>query len=420
MADVSKGCEYIIQKGKRKGNRCEKPVENKKRYCKFHASKSNPGLSEVSDSKQLTLDKQIMKLDTSLDNKVVMLRHFNSMKTTDPTSTEYYKNQGFLEWCFSVPWNRYTKFPVDFTNDKNEIKDFLERVQLQLDEHIYGMHHVKNEIVNFVAKRISNPLSEKNNLALIGPPGVAKTTFVKVLSETLSVPLKIIPMGGVKDSSYFTGHSYVYVESNPGQILQSIVQCKSMNPILLFDEIDKVSMSELGKDVHSFFINLVDPATNSRFVDHYFQRMTFDLSKIMFVFTMNDTSNVSPVLLDRLNVVHVEEPTVEDKKHILVHHCLPDIVNNIGLSCKVEICKASIDWIFDKICKGSTVPSLRYFYRVVEKLVLEANKRKLMLIPPFINETINIDESIVVSLFESIRSQILLNETDHSTMGMYI
>lgn len=387
-------CSYIFRKGKNKGNICGKVVESGNILCSIHKKKWNSAINtqyhlinQNTNSETLffkELEEKILKLETSIDNKIVMFKHLNNLKTLDPGSSEYYKNNMFLDWCFTIPWNKYKKLDLTIDSEKELIKLFFENIKNELDDHIYGLDHVKNEILNFVAKRITNPLSEKNNLGLVGPPGVAKTTFAKVLSKVLNVPLKVIPLGGVKDSSYFTGHGYVYVESSPGHIIQSIVDSKVMNPILLFDEVDKVSESDLGSDIQSFLINLIDPTTNSKFVDHYFQRMSFDLSKVLYIFTMNDLTKVNKVLLDRLNMIYIKEPSVEEKKKILIDYCLPDIKLNIGIRFDIEIEKVALEYLFNKMEKLSennneiNYTSIRNLTRILEKIVLEINKRSLL------------------------------------------
>lgn len=413
-------CSYIFKKGKKKGILCGKHVEKGYLLCSLHKKKwkntnTNSNIhnkNQVPPSEEIIvreLEEKILKLDTTIDNKVIMFKHLNNLKTLDQGSSEYYKNNMFLDWCFTIPWNKYKQLELTIDSEKELIRLFFENVKKELDENIYGLTHVKNEILNFVAKRITNPLSEKNNLGLIGPPGVAKTTFAKVLSKVLNIPLKIIPLGGVKDSSYFTGHGYVYVESSPGHIIQSVVDSKVMNPILLFDEVDKVSESNLGSDIQSFLINLIDPTTNSKFVDHYFQRMTFDLSKVLYIFTMNDLSKVNKVLLDRLNMIYIKEPTVEEKKKILIDYCLPDIKLNIGVRFNIEIEKEALDYLFNRMEKLSessaeiNFTSIRNLTRILEKIILEINKRSL--IGKDIYSNIVINKEYMIELYDLLKTQ---------------
>lgn len=418
MNNIEFKCSYILKKGSRKGLSCGKAVESGSILCSVHKKKwkntvtttiFNNGPSNPEGNAFKELEDKILRLDTTIDNKIVMFKHLNNLKSLDPGSSEYYKNNMFLDWCFMIPWGKYKYLDLTVNSEKELIRVFFENIKNELDKNIYGLNHVKNEILNFVAKRITNPLSEKNNLGLVGPPGVAKTTFAKVLSKVLNIPLKVIPLGGVKDSSYFTGHGYVYVESSPGHIIQSMVDSKIMNPILLFDEVDKVSESDLGSDIQSFLINLIDPTTNTKVVDHYFQRMTFDLSKVLYIFTMNDLSKVNKVLLDRLNMIYIKEPSIEDKKKILIEYCLPDINSNIGVQFDIEIEPLALDYIFnqmEKLCeqnKEINFTSIRNLTRMLEKIVLEINKRYLLSNETY--EKVIITKDYMIELYDLLKNQ---------------
>jgi ATP-dependent Lon protease len=403
------GCSFVLTRGKNKGRLCGKVVDNGSIFCKLH-QKKDENRNEVEDMYK-KMEKKILKLETSVDNKVIMFRHLNNLRTVEVGSAEYYKNNLFLEWCFNIPWGTYSNPEINIECSQQIIRDYFDRIKRELDDNIYGLDHVKNEVINFVAKRITNPMAERNNLGLIGPPGVAKTTFAKILSNILNTSIKIIPLGGVKDSSYFTGHGYVYVESSPGHIVQSIVDCKCMNPILLFDEVDKVSGSNLGSDIHAFLINLIDPSLNFKFTDHYFQRITFDLSRVMYIFTMNDVSKVNKILLDRLNLVYIQEPSTEEKKEILTRHCLPQIKENIGIKCNVELTDKAIDVLFTKMASLNSpyidsldYLSIRSLTRALEKILLEVNKRRLL--DENKQNDIILDETNLSDIYDVIKYQI--------------
>jgi ATP-dependent Lon protease len=182
-----------------------------------------------------SLRQRIISLETSLSNKLVIMKHFHNMKRSDSNSSEYYKNQIFVDLALSYPWNTYFNISNNISKFKN-IQVFLQNIKENLDKEIYGMENVKNEILNVVCKFITNPNGTRNNIALYGKAGIAKSKIVKVLSKVLDIPIKSISLGGIKDSSFFLGHGYVYVESGPGKILQNVIDSKISNPILYFDE----------------------------------------------------------------------------------------------------------------------------------------------------------------------------------------
>lgn len=390
-------CTYVLKRGPNKGTKCLKTTTHTSSLCPKHMKetsdlsskekKTHPTIVHLRtsttyhDRNQLeeTLRERIISLPTSADNRSIIIKHFNNMKRVETNSTEYYKNQVFVDLCMSYPWN--ASFDINNILKQTDVKTFLHYVRSTLDKNIHGMDHVKNEIINIVCKFITNPNSTRNNIALYGYAGVGKSKFIKVLSETLGIPIKIISLGGVKDSSFFLGHGYVYVESGPGKILQNIIESKVSNPIIYFDELDKVSETEQGKDVQSFLSYLTDPTQNSEFTDHYFYGMKFDLSKVFYVFSFNDISKIDKVLLDRLNVIYVPTPSNNDMVLILLSHSLPEILENIGIKCHIDLSQDHMKNIISKFSKfvDLTVSSgLREYYRILEKILLEINKDILL------------------------------------------
>jgi len=369
------GCCYIFKKGKFKDQRCNKMLVLNTQYCSDHIEQLQR--KPTSDTTNDITIKKVLTLKTTDENKKIILKHYTNLKTSDPNSSEYYKNNLFIDWCMRIPFGEYRQFPVCLNkNSKDEIKRFVVDVKECLDDHIWGLDHVKNEIVNFIAKMITNPKSKRNILALYGPPGVGKTRFVQAIAEVLSLPFGVISLGGLRDSTFLTGHGYVYVESAPGKIMQSIIEAQCFNGILYFDELDKVSGVEGGKDIFSTLMFITDPSQNGAYRDHYFSGMSFDLSDMFFAFTFNDISKNDKVLLDRLNVVYVDIPTKRDKIIILRDFCFPEIIENIGLDKNFKIEDDAIEYILR--CVDSDTIGIRTVYRVLEKIMMEINKDILL------------------------------------------
>jgi len=360
-----------------------------------------------------SLKEKILNLETSDLNKSVIFKHYNNMKRTDSNSTEYYKNQLFVDAGLSYPWKKY--YNINDHVNKVGIQNFLQSLKVRLDKEIYGMESVKNEIINVVCKFITNPDSNSNNIAVYGPAGVDKSKFIKVLPDILELPIKTISLGGIKDSSFFLGHGYVYVESGPGKILQNIIDSKISNPIMYFDELDKVSETDNGKDIFSFLCYLTDPTQNNEFSDHYFYGMQFDLSKIFYVFTFNDLSKIDKILLDRLNIIKIETPCDDDIVHIIEQHCIPEIVKNIGIKYNIIFGKNNILFIINH-CKGSfdkTITSgIREYYRIIEKIILELNK-SILITPDIVENYIDSNDTSKFNITENL-FKILFNKIKYS------
>ena len=220
---MTRYCTYIFKKGAKKGQNCKEECHLKTNFCKKHYTNTNlePDTQQESQSnikekypniisisklvnkkiQEETIRDKIFELPTNEINKSIIFKHYNNMKRTDPNSTEYYKNQIFVDLSLSYPWSKYYNINDNIKNQT--INSFLTRIQSNLDKEIYGMSSVKNEIINIVCKFITNPSSNRNNIALCGAAGVGKSKFIKVLSDTLGLPMKTISLGGVKDSSFF-------------------------------------------------------------------------------------------------------------------------------------------------------------------------------------------------------------------------
>lgn len=442
-------CDYIYKKGDKKGLKCNVMncilhVKNSKTMVPMNLPPTpdkiliqlpqpvpvqQAMISEIEKlikTKLITADlasmkQKILDLETDIDNKTILMKHYLTLRKLDPTSTEYYKNQHFIESALNIKWNRY--FNIHDSLQERSAKQFINAIQTEFDKQIFGMENVKNEIINYVCKFITNPDTQKNNIALYGSAGVCKTKFIKILSQVLNLPMKVISLGGVKDSSYFLGHNFTYVESNYGAIIQSIIDTKIMNPILYFDELDKISVSDTGKDIYSVLSNLTDPTVNNTFTDHYFRGLTFDLSRVFYVFTFNDISKIDKVLLDRLNIIHVETPSKQDRCKILSNYCLKDLIDNIKLPCNItfdERCYMDIVKYVEKQIDLKVSSGIRESIRVLEKILLEINKEILCEITPDV--TSHIDYNKFKGYFDKLKAQFLILDTvdDSPPEHMYI
>lgn len=370
MHSINK-CPYVFKKGARKGQPCNGTCLPSQTWCQKHYALNGSS----GDNNAGSVPDRIFCLETSASNKSVIFKHWNNMQRLDPTSTEYYKNQMFVDRALSYPWNK--TFDIKSLLTDTDIKTFISNLKRSLDEEINGMDQVKDEILNLVCKFITNPQSNRNNLALVGAAGVGKSKFIQVISKTLGLPMKVISLGGIKDSAFFLGHSYVYVESGPGKIIQNVIDARVSNPILYFDELDKVSETESGKDIYAFMSFLTDYTQNTQFSDHYFYGLKFDLSKVFFVFTFNDIHKIDKVLLDRLNVVHVPTPNRQQICEILEAHSIPEIQKNIGIPCNVVMSRDLIRLLVDKFHEAVDInvsSGVREYYRLLEKIFLRLNR----------------------------------------------
>lgn len=282
------------------------------------------------------------------------------------------------EWAnnvLKIPFGKYVSLPVSMSSEKKDIIDFFKKAKQILDNVVYGMDNVKEEMLNYIAQFVSNKDSRPRVLALHGKPGCGKTAIIrKGLSNILNRPIKCISMGGINDSATFNGFEYTYVGSKCGIISRSIIDCGVMNPIIYMDELDKISGTPAGEDVMNFLIHITDPEQAMTFEDKYFQGIDIDLSKVLFVFSFNDETKISPILLDRLNVVTVNSPTIKEKIVIAKDYILKDVCKNIGFPFdELEITEQAIR----NIVSGSSSDGLRDIKRKIETIIMKINTIKL-------------------------------------------
>ena len=285
-----------------------------------------------------------------------------------------------LEWfdtLTKIPFGEYSKYNVD-TNDIELTKEYIKNVFNNLDNSVWGMHDVKEEILNYVAQCITQPESKPRVLALCGQPGIGKTKIVRDgISKSLDRPMRCFSMGGIKDSSTFFGFDYTYVGSKYGSIVQALIDCKTMNPVLFFDELDKISDTKEGQDIENFLIHLTDPIQNYDFNDKYFNGIPIDISKSLLIFSFNDMENISPILRDRLHIINIPNPSVKDKINIASKFFVKEFKNNFKLNEEEVV--FDNDVLKHIIERYTTEESgVRKLRRCIETICMKINTSKLL------------------------------------------
>lgn len=243
----------------------------------------------------------------------------NKLSKMPSASQEAAVIRGYLDTVLELPWNETTTDVID-----------IKKVKAQLDNDHYGLEKVKERILELLAVRSLTPDVKGQIICLVGPPGVGKTSIGRSIAAALGRKYARVSLGGVKDESDIRGHRKTYVGAMPGRIITAMKQAGSRNPLLLLDEIDKMSNDFRG-DPSSAMLEVLDSEQNSAFRDHYIE-VPFDLSDVLFITTANDLSTVSPPLLDRMDIIELPSYTREEKFEIAKRHLVPKQLKKNGLN----------------------------------------------------------------------------------------
>jgi len=238
-------------------------------------------------------------------------------------SQEFETTRHYIDWIIKVPWTKRAQRPIDLNLIKNT-----------LDKHHHGMEEVKERILEYMSVlklRTEKGLGTARApiIFLVGLVGTGKTTFAYALSEALGRPVARIPFGGMGSARDLRGQSRLHLESEPGQVIKALTNVKVKNPIILLDEIDRVT-AEARADIMGVLVELLDPTQNDRFLDHYID-YPVDLSEVLFIATGNNTSNVATAVLDRLEPIRMPSYTDQEKIIIGKNYLLPKALKFAGL-----------------------------------------------------------------------------------------
>ena len=298
------------------------------------------------DSEAEAFEKQAMELDAPEEVKTTLQKEIGRLRSLKGSASEASVTRGYIETMLSLPWNKVTEESQD-----------LAAARRILNEDHYGLEDVKERILEFLAVRILSGKGDAPILCLAGPPGTGKTSIAKSLARALNREYVRISLGGVRDEAEIRGHRKTYIGAMPGRIADALRKAKVSNPVMLLDEIDKTSSDYKG-DVSSALLEVLDPAQNKYFADHYVQ-VPIDLSRVLFICTANDTRAIPRPLLDRMELVEIGSYTDPEKKQIAKRHLLPRQLASHGLgSASLTITSAAMDKIISDYTREAGVRQL--------------------------------------------------------------
>ena len=265
--------------------------------------------------------------------KISALKKITMMENMDPSISEYFKLKNWVDTFMRLPFNKTSKLPVEIDDGLDKCNEFMENSMQILDTAVYGLNDAKMQIMQLIGQWIVNPSAIGTAIALKGPMGTGKTTLIKDgISKILNRPFSLIALGGATDASFLEGHSYTYEGSSWGKIVDILLQTKCSNPIIYFDELDKVSDTPRGEEIIGILTHLIDTTQNSSFHDKYFSEIEFNLSRALFIFSYNDESKVNSILRDRMYKISTKGYTIEDKRNIVKNYLIPLIIKEIKFS----------------------------------------------------------------------------------------
>lgn len=320
----------------------------------------------------------LLEADIPVQFKAAAMKKVNSLRYLEPGSGDFYKIKNWVDTFMKIPFTNYKSLPISIENGVDSCHDFMEHAQKILDEAVYGLNDAKMQIMQMLGQLLSNPKAIGTAIAIHGPPGTGKTSLVKEgISKILNRPFAFIALGGATDSSFLEGHGYTYEGSTWGKIVQILIDSQCMNPVIYFDELDKISETPRGEEIAGILTHLTDTSQNSQFHDKYFAEINFDLSKCLFIFSYNDESKVNPILRDRMYRIKTKGYSCKEKTAIANNYLLPRIKEQVKFNDgDITIPDDVLGYINEKHCNKED--GVRNLKRCLEIIYTKLNLYRLM------------------------------------------
>jgi ATP-dependent Lon protease len=353
MEDVKRQTEIKIEQHQR-----EFYLRQQLRAIQAELGEADPGEKEAIEV--------LKKIDEAkLPEKVAQeaRRETERMRMLSPASSEYQVVRTYLDWVLSLPWNKSTQQEID-----------LKKVEEALDAKHYGLDEAKERILEFLAvRKLRGGDPHGPILCFVGPPGTGKTSLGEAIGDAIGREFYRISVGGVRDEAEIRGHRRTYVGAMPGLLIQALRRVQVKDPVLMIDEIDKMSGGGPSGDPTAAMLEVLDPSQNDEFVDHYLN-LPFDLSSVLFICTANNLFDIPAPLRDRMEVIKIAGYTVEEKVEIAWRYLLPRLLEDHGISDKdIQFTDESLSFISNRYSREA---GLRNFERNLAAIMRKRARKK--------------------------------------------
>lgn len=338
--------------------------EQKEYYLREQLKAIKEELGDDEEKNELSkYEEKIEKLKVTKEVKEKLNYELERLKNMSSSSSEANVIKTYLDWALDIPWGKYSKESIDIV----KARDILNK------EH-YGLDDVKDRIIEYLAVKQISKSQRGPILCLVGPPGVGKTSIARSIANAMNRKYTRISLGGMKDESEIRGHRRTYVGAIPGRITYALKDAKTMNPLVLFDEIDKISSTYKG-DPSDALLEILDSEQNKDFRDSYLE-LPLNLSKVMFIATANTLETIPRPLLDRMEVIEVSGYTYEEKFNIAKEHLIPKIFNDLDIPMNnISIEDDSIRFVIEGYTRESGVRGLeRKLTSLIRKVLADMIK----------------------------------------------
>ena len=361
----------------------------------------------------------------TLQTKSIAINNIQKLEDLDISSGEHNKMEQWISSLVKIPFGIYNNILINNNSTNIEKKIFLKNSNDLLNNSIYGHIEAKNNILQILAKWISNPDSSGNILALQGPMGNGKTTLVKEgISKAIGKPFAFIALGGSSDASYFDGHNFTYEGSRWGRIVDILIEMKCMNPVIYFDELDKISDTSKGEEIINLLTHITDLTQNNCYQDKYFPGINIDLSKVLFIFSFNDESKINRILKDRMQVIRTKGFSTDDKINIANDYLLKQIYKNYNFDNKVIFNNDIIKYIIENYTNKEE--GVRNLKRCMDDIISKINiyemlyddtNKKSEIILPYKFDDFKIPYNVKITDIENLLNK---NDSDTPPLNMYL